>query len=179
MARKHNPNSRDFKAGDDVYNARRRFKRAAERYERDAAKASPIEAARLKKQAEYMRSQAELTYKGKDNAVRMEKRIKYSFSTLEGARKDVGKRRDIEAHELMKTDIGAKIYGATVSIWQDSKYSNRDVALMEYFGVSDLMGVIEKFESEFGEKLYSKDFEPNLKPSEALALASILAFDIR
>lgn len=179
MARKHNPSSRDFKDSDDAYNARRRFKRAAERYERDAAKASPIEAARLRKQAEYMRTQAELTYKGRDNATHMKKRIKDSFSTLEGARKDVGKRRDIEASELMKTDIGAKIYGATVSIWQDSKYADRDVALMKYFGVTDLMGVIEKFEAEFGEKLYSKDFEPNLKPSEALALAAILAFDIR
>ena len=164
---------------DKIWNARRRYNRAAERYERDALTASPAEAARLRKQAEYMRQQSELLRKGKDTASGRKKRVQASFSTLEGTKKDVGKRRDIEAREIMNTNVGAKIYGATVSIWQDSPYANRDVALMEYFGVTDLMGVIEKFEAEFGEKLYSDDFEPNLKPSEALALASILAFDIR
>lgn len=163
---------------DKAWNAKRRFKRAAERYEKAAAKASPVEAARLRKQAEYMRSQADLMRKGADIPARTAKRIQASKLTLEGARKNKQKRRDIVARELMNTDVGAKIYGATVSIWQDSKYTDRDKALMDFFGVSDLMGVIEAFERQFGEDLYSDDEQPLIRPSEMLALRAILAFGL-
>lgn len=172
MARKRKPS-------DDVYNARRRLKRQAARYEKQARSASPTESARLEQQARYLRNQAQRLYKGADTESRQRRIIGDSFSALEGVKSDKGKRRDIEAREILKTSAGKRIYGATVSIWQDSPYHTREQALIEYFGVSDLMGVIEKFEGEFGERLYSDEGEPYVNPSEALALLAILAFGIK
>lgn len=171
--------ARAKRESDKLYNARRRLKRQAERYRKQSEISTPLKASRLQQQAKYLESQASRLYKGKDTAKNQARIKAQSYSALQGTREDTQKRRDIEALEIMKTNVGAKIYGATVSIWQDSAYPDRNKALIKHFGVTDLMGVIEKFEAEFGEKLYSDDFEPNLKPSEALALAAILAFDIR
>lgn len=162
---------------DKIWNARRRYNRAAERYERDAMTASPVEAVRLRKQAEYMRQQSELLRKGKDTASGRKKRVQSSFSTLEGVKKDVGKRRDIEAREIMKTNAGKRVYAATTSIWEDSEYSTREQALIEYFGVTDLMGVIELFEEKLGGALY-EDMESR-DAYEQVALQAILAFNLQ
>lgn len=163
---------------DKAWNAIRRYKRQAERYEKQAKMASSAEASRLRQQAQYLRGQASRLYKGKDTAKNQARIQAQSYSALQGTRKDMQKRRDIEAAEIMKTNVGAKIYGATVSIWQDSPYTDRNRALIEHFGVSDLMGVIELFEKEFGEDLYKDDDSPLYRPSEMLALRAILAFGL-
>lgn len=170
--------ARAKRASDEAYNARRRLKRQAERYKKQAAASSPGKASRLEQQAKYLECQASRLYKGADTAKNQMRIRAQSYSALQKNRKDVGKRRDIEAAEIMKTNVGAKIYGATVSIWQDSKYTDRNVALMEYFGVTDMMGVIEAFEREFGEDLYKDDDSPLYRPSEMLALRAILAFGL-
>lgn len=170
--------ARAKRASDEAYNARRRLKRQAERYKKQASTASASKASRLQQQAKYLESQASRLYQGKDTAKNQARIKAQSYSALQGTRKDTQKRRDIEAAEIMKTNVGAKIYGATVSIWQDSKYGDRNRALMEYFGVTDMMEVIEAFEREFGEDLYKDDDSPLYRPSEALALRAILAFGL-
>ena len=170
--------ARAKRASDEAYNARRRLKRQAERYKKQAATASASKASRLQQQAKYLESQASRLYHGKDTAKNQARIQAQSYSALQGTRKDTQKRRDIEAAEIMKTNVGAKIYGATVSIWQDSPYADRNKALIEHFGVSDLMGVIELFEREFGEDLYKDDEDPLYRPSEMLALRAILAFGL-
>lgn len=170
MARKRKPS-------DDVYNARRRMKRQAERYRKQAASTSPGKAARLQQQAKYLESQAQRLYKGADTPARQKKLIAESYSTLEGLKKDKAKRRDIEAREIMKTNAGKRIYAATTSIWEDSDYPTREQALIEYFGVDDLMGVIELFEEKLGGALY-EDMESR-DAYEQVALQAILAFNLQ
>lgn len=170
--------ARAKRASDEAYNARRRLKRQAERYKKQAATASASKASRLQQQAKYLESQASRLYQGKDTAKNQARIQAQSYSALQGTRKDTQKRRDIEAAEIMKTNVGAKIYGATVSIWQDSPYTDRNKALIEHFGVTDMMGVIELFEREFGEDLYKDDDSPLYRPSEMLALRAILAFGL-
>lgn len=87
--------------------------------------------------------------------------ISESMSALSSASID---RRAKEAEKIMSSSAGSRIYGATTNIWakvgEDGKltdrysYKDRNKALMEYFGVDDMMGVIEKFEEEFPDTLY-------------------------
>lgn len=87
--------------------------------------------------------------------------IKESFSSLQSA--DIDRRAE-EADRIMSSSAGSRIYGATTNIWakvgEDGKltdrysYRERNKALMDYFGVDDMMGVIEKFEEEFPDTLY-------------------------
>lgn len=87
--------------------------------------------------------------------------ISESMNALASASVD---RRTVEAERIMSSSAGSRIYGATTNIWaklgeegrltDKFSYRERNRALMDYFGVDDMMGVIEKFEEEFPDTLY-------------------------
>lgn len=170
--------ARKVKAGDNTYNARRRYYRQAERYEQQASKASSaVESSRLAYLARRALEKAIATYEDptkakfskpiQDLASRLsprkpvrkptaaqkarlvgESRAKATVSGI----KDEQERREIEARDILDSPIGKRIYGALVDIWKDA--DDRDAAIMDYFGVDSMMDVIEALE-RMGFDLYS------------------------
>ena len=179
---------RAMKAADEMRNARRRFSRQAERYVNEARKAEGALRTRYENLARDALSDALSTYAegtpaskyGKDikellntlgdvkahPSKTAEQLIRESYSQLRGASRADAVRRAKDAQSILNSPVGSRIYGATVDIWKGAPDINR--ALMEYFETDDMMGVIEKFESEFGENLY-RDTEQQEKYDEIIA----------
>lgn len=175
IAEKGLKKARALRASDELRNARRRFAREADRYVKEANKYTGAVKERYENLAKRSLNKALQTYSenyptskySKDikalidnfdsstlSKVRrgdVQGLIKESFSSLKSADLD---RREEEASRIMSSSAGSRIYGATVNIWGDKAYKDRDKALMEYFGTDDMMGVIEKFEEEFPDTLY-------------------------
>ena len=166
------------KAADEMRNARRRFSRQAERYVNEARNAEGALRTRYENLARDALRDAISTYSegfpasryGKDIKELLntlgdvkahprksaEQLIRESYTQLRGARTADAARRAKEARAIMNSPVGSRIYGATVDIWKGAPDINQ--ALMDYFEVDDMMGVIEKFEQEFSDDLY-KDIE--------------------
>ena len=76
-------------------------------------------------------------------------------------------RREQEAQAILNSDVGARIYAGTVEIWTDEmpdasgditrRKSVEDInqAIMDYFGMSSMMDVIELLEEKTGISLFS------------------------
>ena len=193
--------ARRAKKSDPIYNARRRFKRAAQRYEREAAIASGSEASRLRELARINLTKAIRTYENSDDYKKnrdiseMAKRINPKISHKKATEDDIAKleieskfvttnadfatgeaKRQFEAKQIMNSDIGKRIYAATVNIWMDGDYSDRDDAIMEFFGVDNLADLIDVF-TESGIDIYSNpddlDFYKLITTSIALKIADM------
>lgn len=180
MARTKKRNRSD--ASDDAYNARRRYYRQAERYEKRASEAgTPIEAGRLRKLATRSLEKAIATYEDPTKA-KMSRPIQElsqrlsprkplrpasakarkqlideseSRATVSGMTDD--ELRDAEAADILSGSIvGKRLYGALVDIWDkdDVGWENRDDAIKEYFGVDSMMDVIEAIE-DMGIDIYA------------------------
>lgn len=174
--------ARAFKKGDAAYNARRRYYRQAERYEKQATQAgTPIEAGRLLKLATRSLEKAIATYEDPTKA-KMSRPIQElsqrlsprkllrpasanvrkqlieeskSRATIGGMTDD--ELRDAEAADILSGSIvGKRLYGALVDIWDkdDVGWENRDDAIKEYFGVDSMMDVIEAIE-DMGIDIYA------------------------
>lgn len=140
-----NPRSRN-KAGDDVYNARRRFARAAERNLKRARETSGATSERYRQLARQNLESAVDLYDSSRNrrsAQRMTRlanelgvdlegakadvghsnkldAMSRSFNTLEGTLADSEFRRQQEARALLNDDrIGSRILGGLVDVWRD------------------------------------------------------------
>lgn len=195
MARTKKRNRSD--ASDDAYNARRRYYRQAQRYERQAAKAStPTEAGRLRKLGARALENAIKTYEDPTKArvskpiAELQKSLKVqsplrkpseSYKQLlidESKNKATEKgmtdyeRRESEASEILTGAIGRRVYGATSELWKD-KEEDRDDLILKHFGAVTMMDVIEAIE-DAGIDLYS-DPESELKYDE-IRTAIELAF---
>lgn len=169
---------------EDIYQARRRYVRAGERYEKQAAKETGAAADRLRALAEanyktalsmYENEQAAAKFAEKHNLPTPKKPlsegarsrlVEESSSALESVRKDPRRRRELEARELMRGPVGSRIMAATKDIWYDPTAEKQDMALAyrrieQAFGADSMAGVIKKFEDELGDELYQqpKDFE--------------------
>jgi hypothetical protein len=163
--------ARRASGSDDAYNARRRYYRQAQRYEKQAAQAATaIEAGRYKTLAARQTERALATYEDPTKA-RLSKPIQDLTSRLsvrkplkkpsESRQTDViatsinanpdkmsdADRRDYEARSSMGTEVGHRIYGAFADVWKDDP-ANRDQAIMDYLGASDMMEVIEIIEEQ-------------------------------
>ena len=163
--------ARRASGSDDAYNARRRYYRQAQRYEKQAAQAATaIEAGRYKTLAARQTERALATYEDPTKA-RLSKPIQDLTSRLsvrkplkkpsESRKADViatsinanpdkmsdADRRDYEARSIMGTEVGHRIYGAFADVWKDDP-ANRDQAIMDYLGASDMMEVIEIIEEQ-------------------------------
>lgn len=175
MARTKKRNRSD--ASDDAYNARRRYYRQAQRYERQATKAStPTEAGRLRKLGARALENAIKTYEDPTKArvsrpiaelqksLKVEKPLRkpsenYRQLVIDESKKKATKkgmtdfeRRETEAREILTGQIGRRVFGATSEIWKDSE--DREDAILKYFGASSMMDVIEAIE-DAGIDLYS------------------------
>lgn len=163
--------ARRASGSDDAYNARRRYYRQAQRYEKQAAQAATaIEAGRYRTLAARQTERALATYEDPTKA-RLSKPIQDLSSRL-SVRKPLKKptesyqadviatsvnanpdkmsdadRRDYEARSIMGTEVGHRIYGAFADVWKEDP-ANRDQAIMDYLGASDMMEVIEIIESQ-------------------------------
>lgn len=167
--------ARARKASDDAYNARRRYKRQAERLKREAAKQGGVVGTRLEKQADRLIAKARRTYQGADTPYRQERLIRESELQLVSKRGEIddSARREAEAKEIMKTVAGRRIYAATTDVWEDSGYEDRDVPIVAFFNADDLMQVIEIFERLFGSDLYKEPASEDY-PSDSVTLNMML-----
>lgn len=189
--------ARRRKAGDDVYNARRRYARQAERYEKKARQASGIEASRYQQLARTSLEKAVALYDdpakaGKSSLInRLTKTLnprtrskKLSDSTKNrlmresdyataGAFKDDESRREEEARILLQGEAGQRLYAALSEVWGGVDYSLRDYAIMEQFGVDSMADVLDAI-AAVGIDLYADD-EP-LYSYHEIASAIALAF---
>lgn len=175
MARTKKRNRSD--ASDDAYNARRRYYRQAQRYERQAAKAStPTEAGRLRKLGARALENAIKTYEDPTKArvsrpiaelqksLQVQKPLRkpsanYRQLIIDESKKKATEkgmtdfeRREAEASEILTGAIGRRVFGAMSEIWKDAE--DREDAILEYFGAASMMDVIEAIE-DAGIDLYS------------------------
>lgn len=173
--------ARQRKASDDVYNARRRFRREAERAMRRAEGATGLEKARYEAQAKQAVGKALATYapKSKDqgavgklakqlgvtrgsvyaqafgaglkgakgglSTANIAKAIEASYSTLSSTATS----RDQMARDILSIgNVGSRFYGGLVDIWGKNEESRKhpNKAILEYFGKSSMMDVIEELE---------------------------------
>lgn len=168
--------ARAAKAGDALYNARRRLKRRAQRLEKAAAVESDAAVrARLEAEAVALYEEAASGYEQERYRAKFvsdtgisgykvtagewspEKRKAYisrSIGELEGAIASDEQRRWRTAKTLLKSPVGRRVYAATVDVWRDGDYQDRDAAITDFFGVDDMADVLDIFESELGEDLY-------------------------
>lgn len=165
------------KTGDAAYNARRRYYRQAERYEKQATQAgTAIEAGRLRKLGSRALEKAISTYEDptKANFSKPIQELQRSLNPRKPLRKpgkelrsriieesektatvdgmDEYEMRQEEASEILTGSIGRRVFGAFVDIWKDSE--DREGAILDYFGASDMMEVIEAIE-DAGIDIYS------------------------
>ena len=163
--------ARRASGSDDAYNARRRYYRQAQRYEKQAAQAATaIEAGRYKTLAARQTERALTTYEDPTKA-RMSKPMQDLTSRLsvrkplkkpsESRQADViatsvnanpdkmsdADRRDYEARSIMGTEVGHRIYGAFADVWKNDP-ENRDQLILEHVGATDMMEVIEMIEEQ-------------------------------
>lgn len=182
---------------DEIRNARRRFARQAERYEKQAAQASGIEASRKRQLARTSLEKAislydDPTKAGQNNKAmrglinRLNPRIaskslsdaqqkaavRESSSFLASAFKDPEKRSEREAEILMSGDAGNYIYAATSDIWEGKEnYPIRDQLIMEHFGVESMAEVIDAITSA-GIDIF-KDREEEYKYDEIVSAINL------
>ena len=159
------------RAGDAAWNARRRYTRQAERYLKQAQNAKGIEKGRLETEATASLERAIATYKDPTQASKSSviqkltdklhpnvptrkvgegirnQYIAESYAALESTRNDESIRRELEAEEILSTDIGNRIYGALVDVWKDDDYEKRNQNIMEHFGVDSMADVLDILEA--------------------------------
>lgn len=164
--------ARAKRAGDLAWNARRRYARQAERYMKQAQQATGIEKSRLKNLATNALEKAYQTYQDPSKAQTSmiknlepqlnpriptrrpsDERRKRAIETskeiaLESSLSDDETRRELEAEAILSGDIGNRIYGATVDIWKNADYADRNQAIMDYFGADSMADVLEAIEAE-------------------------------
>lgn len=185
--------SRQKRQSDDVYNARRRYRRQAERYLAKAEKSSGVQKARYEAQARAATISAIKTYgKGQKvqgqvaklagklgidkpvsaSAVSARERstlIERSYSALSGK---AARTRDEMAREILSTgNIGSRFYGGLVQVWDYSEESRQhpNRAILEFFGKESLMDVLEELEAR-GIDLYAPDTNADVYKSVQLQL---------
>ena len=178
MARKDTRYNRE--ASDEAYNARRRFARKAKRYADMAEKATGEVRARYETIARDALEDAMSTYEKGTTRKEMSKNIREldeRLKPLDVFRREPKKRitkkqqersieslysrdeetrRKEEAKSILNTGVGSRIYAGTIEVWGELDYSEREQAIVDYFGVNDMLDVIKMFEKEFGEELYAE-----------------------
>lgn len=170
--------ARPKKASDAVYNARRRYRRASERYLKKAQQATGNEQKRYMQLANTSIEKAISLYddptKAQNNSAvkrlsrqlnpkvrkkklsEREQKSLVSQSFLTKERKSKEERRQDEAAILMSSDVGNSIYAAMSDIWQGEPYANRDDLILDYFGAESMADIIEML-VEAGIDLYADE----------------------
>ena len=179
--------ARARKKSDDVYNARRRFRRQAERYAKKAETSTGATSSRYRALAQEAIEKALSTYQTKraaeqssinDLAVRVGAR-----RGVQDSRRDItslineserlipsqSDLRDAEAKAILsRGNIGSRFYGSLVEVWQGS--DDIDQAIKDYFGADSLMDVLEELENVAN--IYDSPDE-TVNPSDGLSTLQI------
>ena len=139
--------ARKKRASDEAYNARRRFKRQAERLEREGKRVGGSYGDRLREVAKELRGNAANLYakKGREYRSDLIRQSENVRAMSEERQTDI----------LLSSNVGSRIYAGTVEIWQDADVNEREDAIIRAFGVYSMLDVLKILEKMFGESLYA------------------------
>lgn len=159
---------------DEIYNARRRYRRQAERYEKKASATTGATKARYEAQARIAIEKGLALYQDEEKPQGKLKTMAQAFNVGFSNKQSVGKlversinelvskktnTREEMAQEILSIDnIGSRFYGGLSEIWTMTPESRNapNKAILEYFGAKDIMEVIEKLE-QAGIDIYSPE----------------------
>lgn len=162
---------------DQLRNIRRRYERAAARYERDAENASGREKRELLKAASNLREQAQQYYAANltiakrgtakykaDIARGVRRGYQPSFEQLAGAAKTADENRERLIRNVLNSSTGDAFYAATVQLWRGTDYATRNETIVAEFQkrrpdieVNDVLDVLYYFSRESGIDYLSPD----------------------
>lgn len=155
---------------DQLRNIRRRYERAAARYERDAENASGREKRELLKAASNLREQAQQYY-SKNLTIAKRGTAKYkadiargvqrgyqpSLEQLAGAAQTADENRERLIRNVLNSSTGDAFYAATVQLWRGTDYASRNETIVAEFQkrrpdieVNDVLDVLDYFTQESG-----------------------------
>ena len=181
---------REIRDSDEIYNARRRYRRQAERFIKKADESSGILKSRYEAQARNATINALSTYaKGQQpkgrvkqltemlgidaktvqqvSSAKVSRLVERSKLTLASA-----ETRDEMAKEILSTgNVGSRFYGGLVDIWGDTPEHREhpNQRILEFFNTDSMMDVIEDLEAA-GIDLYTPDENEDVYKSAQLAL---------
>ena len=150
---------------DQLRNIRRRYERAAARYERDAENASGREKCELLKAASNLREQAQQYYTANltiakrgtakykaDIARGVQRGYQPSLEQLAGAAKTADENRERLIRNVLNSSTGDAFYAATVQLWRGTDYATRNETIVAEFQkrrpdieVNDVLDVLDYF----------------------------------
>ena len=150
---------------DQLRNIRRRYERAAARYERDAENASGREKRELLKAASNLREQAQQYYvknltisnRGSakykaDIASGVRRGYQPSLEQLAGAAQTADENRERLIKNVLNSSTGDAFYAATVQLWRGADYATRNETIVAEFQkrrpdleVNDVLDVLDYF----------------------------------
>lgn len=150
---------------DQLRNIRRRYERAAARYERDAENASGREKRELLKAASNLREQAQQYYvknltisdrgtaKYKADIARSVLRgYQPSLEQLAGAAQTADENRERLIKNVLDSSTGDAFYAATVQLWRGTDYASRNETIVAEFQkrrpdleINDVLDVLDYF----------------------------------
>ena len=155
---------------DQLRNIRRRYERAAARYERDAENASGREKRELLKAAANLREQAQQYY-SKNLTIAKRGTAKYkadisrgvqrgyqpSLEQLASAAQTADENRKRLIRNVLNSSTGDAFYAATVQLWRGTDYASRNETIVAEFQkrrpdieVSDVLDVLDYFTQASG-----------------------------
>lgn len=188
--------SRAKRQSDAMYNARRRFRREAERYMKKAAGAKGATKSRYEAQAQQALKRAAATYEKfnsgktqiaavakqlnielsqldtkKISAAKRAKAIAKSYESLEGVKTLTSDRNTSAKAILSSGNVGARFYGGFSEIWATSEEGKAkpNAAIADFFGVEDVLAVLEMLEAA-GIDIYRASENSDVYKSVQLAL---------
>ena len=150
---------------DQLRNIRRRYERAAARYERDAENASGREKRELLKAASNLREQAQQYYSANltiakrgsakykaDIARGVQRGYQPSLEQLAGAAQTADENRERLIRNVLNSSTGDAFYAATVQLWRGTDYASRNETIVAEFQkrrpdieVNDVLDVLDYF----------------------------------
>lgn len=155
---------------DQLRNIRRRYERAAARYERQAESASGREQRELLKAASNLREQARQYYV-KNITISVRGSSKYradvsrgiqrgyqpSLEQLAGAAQTADENRGRLIKNVLNSSTGDSFYAATIQLWRGTDYASRNETIVAEFQkrrpdleVSDVLDVLDYFSKASG-----------------------------
>lgn len=155
---------------DQLRNIRRRYERAAARYERDAENASGREKRELLKAASNLREQAQQYY-SKNLTIAKRGTAKYkadiargvrsgyqpSLEQLAGAAQTADENRERLIKNVLNSSTGDAFYAATVQLWRGTDYASRNETIVAEFQkrrpdmeINDVLDVLDYFTQASG-----------------------------
>ena len=155
---------------DQLRNIRRRYERAAARYERDAENASGREKRELLKAASNLREQAQRYYTANltiakrgtakykaDIASGVRHGYQPSLEQLAGAAQTADENRERLIKNVLNSSTGDAFYAATVQLWRGTDHASRNETIVAEFQkrrpdleINDVLDVLDYFTQASG-----------------------------